>query len=99
MKMLSLISAKTAFVRWKKTANGDIIGRDGSEVIPFEYDNAYGAGDGLASVVKDGQCGLVDYSNRVIVPLEYDDISSCEGGTVYAIKEGVLYIIQRVTDF
>lgn len=80
----------------QKDGKWGYIGKDGTVVIPLEYDGAYGAGGGLASVVKDGKCGLVDYSNRVIVPLEYDDISSCEGGTAYAIKDGVLYIISKL---
>lgn len=91
----SIRFSKDGICAVKKDGKWGYIGRDGSEVIPFEYDNAYGAGDGLASVVKDGKCGLVDYRNRSIVPLEYDDISSGEGGTVYAIKDGVLYIISK----
>ncbi len=64
-------------------------------VIPFAYDDAYGAGDGLASVIKDGKCGLVDYRNRIVVELEYDDISSPYDATVYAVKDRTLYIITR----
>ena len=79
----------------KKDGKWGYISTDGSVVIPFEYDDAYGAGGGLASVVKDGKCGLLDYSNRIIVPLEYDDISSFEAGVAYAIKDGVLYIISQ----
>jgi hypothetical protein len=66
-------------------------------VIPMEYDSAYGAGGGLASVGKEGKYGLVDYNNNVVVPLEYDDISSFDEGVAYAIKDGILYIITANT--
>lgn len=71
------------------------IDRNGNVVLPFEYDAAYGAGGGLASVGKGGKYGLVDYSNKVVVPLEYDDISSPVNGVVYAIKNRTLHIIQE----
>ena len=63
----------------------------------MEYDSAYGAGGGLASVGKEGKYGLVDYNNNVVVPLEYDDISSFDKGVAYAIKDGTLYIITANT--
>ena len=65
-------------------------------VIPFEYDEAYGADDGLAAVGINGKFGFVDYNNNVVVPLEYDDISDFSGGIAYAIKDGYVYIIKLI---
>lgn len=77
----------------EKNGSWGYIDKSGNVVIPFEYDNVYGAGDGLAAVVKDRKCGLVDYENKVVVPLEYDDISSYEGGVAYGIKNGQVYLM------
>lgn len=69
-------------------------------VILFEYDGAYGAGDGLASMVNGRKCEPVDYGNRVIVPLEYDDISNCDEGALrmeYCISsQKLMNIWQRI---
>lgn len=71
------------------------INKNNETVIPFEYDSGYGAADGLASVGIDGKYGLVDYHNNVIVPPEYDDITSFRKGVAYAVKDGVVYIIEK----
>lgn len=79
----------------EKDGQWGYIDRNNNVVIPFEYDDAYGADDGLAAVVKNGKCGLVDYSNQEAVPLEYDDISSFGEGAAYAVKDGILHIITK----
>lgn len=77
----------------QKDGKWGYIDRDNNIVIPFEYDDAYGADAGLASVIKGEKCGLVDYQNRIVTDFEYDDISSPDEGVVYAIKDRILYII------
>jgi hypothetical protein len=70
----------------------------GKTVIPFEYDGAYGYGEGLFAVgVKDGDTckyGLVDEDNNEVVPRTYDDISYVRDNTAYAIEDGELVILQ-----
>ncbi|MBQ9199833.1 MAG: WG repeat-containing protein [Lachnospiraceae bacterium] len=77
---------------------GDIkfgyIDKKGNTVIPFEYDYAFGAGDGLPTVGKDGKYGAVDMNNNVVIPLIFDDISEYYADTIYAIKDETLYIIK-----
>ena len=63
-------------------------------MIPFEYDAAFGAGDGLPTVGKDGKYGAVDMNNNVVIPLIFDDISEYYADTIYAIKDETLYIIK-----
>ena len=71
----------------------------GNTIIPFEYDSAYGYGEGLFAVgskESDGTCkyGLVDESNNIVVPLIYDDISYVRDGAAYAIDNGELVVLQ-----
>ena len=61
---------------------------------PFEYDRAYGAGDGLCAVGKDGKFGYVDYSNNIVVPLEYDDVTQFVNGVAYAVKDFNVYVLK-----
>ena len=70
----------------------------GNTVIPFEYDSAYGYGEGLFAVgVNEGsgtKYGLVDEENNVVVPLIFDDISYVRDDTAYAVDDGELVIIR-----
>lgn len=72
----------------------------GKTVIPLQYDDAFGAGDGeLFTVGKQSgssmKYGLVDQNNRVVVPLEYDDISTFIDGVAYGIKNGTVYTLTK----
>lgn len=76
------------------------INTSGATVIPLQYDDAFGAGDGeLFTVGKmiggSMRYGLVDKNNKVVVPLEYDDISTFVNGVAYGIKNGVVYTLKK----
>ncbi len=80
------------------------VGKEGKEglindknelVIPIEYDDVFYFGEGLVAVQKDGKYGLIDLEQNVVVPFEWDDMSSFNGGAGYAIKDGILYTINK----
>lgn len=76
------------------------INTTGKTVIPMQYDDAFGAGDGeLFAVGKmiggSIMYGLVDKNNNVVVPFEYEDITTFVGGVAYGIKNGTVYTLTK----
>ena len=65
----------------------------GKVAIPFEYEDAIAAHEGVAPVKKNGKYGAVDYSGKVIISFEYDAISEYINGVCYALKDGYVYVI------
>ena len=70
----------------------------GKTVIPFEYEYAFGYGEGLFTVGHAGQYdeyyGMVDINNTEVVPMAYTDISIVKNGVAYAIKDGEIVILK-----
>lgn len=74
------------------------IDKQGDTVIPGEYDDALGYGNGLFSVGKDGKYGFVDKNNKAVIPLEYDNVSQFVDGVAYGVKDGKLVIFEVSVD-
>ena len=70
----------------------------GKTVIPFQYEYAYGYGEGLFVVGHAGQddnyYGMVDINNTEVVPITYTDLSIAKNGIAYAIKDGEIVILK-----
>lgn len=70
----------------------------GETVIPFQYEYAYGYGEGLFVVGHAGQndnyYGMVDINNTQVVPITYTDMSIAKNGIAYAIKDGEIVILK-----
>ena len=48
------------------------IDKNGVEVIPLKYEDAYSFSDGLANVKFNGKWGFIDKGGRVVIPFKYD---------------------------
>ena len=75
------------------------IDKTGKTVIPFQYEYAFGYGEGLFTVGHAGQYdnyyGMVDINNTEVVPtVGYTDISFAKNGIAYAIKDGEIVILK-----
>jgi putative cell wall-binding protein len=79
----------------RKEGKEGLINDKNELVIPIEYDDVFYFGEGLVAVQKDGKYGLIDLEQNVVVPFEWDDMSSFNGGAGYAIKDGILYTINK----
>jgi hypothetical protein len=88
-----------------KDADGRVgyIDVNGNTVIPFNYEYAYGYGEGLFTVGHAGQYdeyyGLVDINNTEVVPtVGFTDMSIVKNGIAYGIKDGEIIILKFTKD-
>ena len=83
------------------TGNCGLIDMNGTEIIPFEYQDIFYGGEDKLIVNKGGQiafsyfgdtyisggkCGVIDYSNKVKVPIIYNDVIL--NGKNYIVRKG-----------
>lgn len=65
------------------------IDKQGNEIIPCKYDNAYSFSKGLAVINKDGKYGVIDKQDNEIIPCKYKwSASAYSEGLLEVSKEG-----------
>lgn len=58
----------------------------GNLIIPFEYDQFGGYGDGLYKLKKKGYYGFINKDNKICIPFEYEDADA------FKYKVGLTYV-------
>ena len=64
-------------------------------VVEPQYDYAYSFSDGLALVGKDGKCGFIDKTGKVVIEPKYDYAGSFHDGLAMVEKDGKRFYIDK----
>ncbi len=62
--------------------------RISAQPTPFIYDFVQSFHEGFAMVMKDGKCGFIGRTGKVVIPFIYDDAISFSEGLAAVKKEG-----------
>lgn len=65
-----------------------LLGRNGDQILPAEYDKIAKFNEKSLFVKKDGKDGLTDLSGKVIIPVEYDELQPFLDGLILLEKDG-----------
>ena len=64
-------SFREGLVAVEKDGKMGYINKNGTEVIPLQYERAYNFNKGLAPVKKSGRYGYINKRGQVVIPLKY----------------------------
>lgn len=88
----TVLAPKTLFVVKSEDKFG-LLGKDGSTILPVEYDKIIRFNEKRIFVKKDGKDGLVDFSGNEVAPVIYDEIKPFQAGLIMVKKDGKRGII------
>ena len=71
------------------------IDKNGNEVIPCKYDDAWGLSEGLAGVKINGKYGFIDKNGKEVIPCKYDSAYSFSEGLAYVQMNGKCGFIDK----
>lgn len=79
----------------KKDGVYGYLDREGTVLIPFEYEMGAHEKNGLITVKKDGKIGVINSKNREILKFEYDAIYYEDGERFIVLKDKGYYLLDR----
>lgn len=80
------------------------INQKGEVVIPLDYDEIRSFHEGLAGVLKDGQWGFIDKSNKAVIDFQYPDSTvprysvNYMGAGLFIFYDGIAEVSSEVQD-
>lgn len=94
--MVDFELAAKKFYPIKRDNKYGFIDKEGSEMLPFEFDWADFFSEGIAIVEKDDFVGAINKQGTVIIPFEYSEIERFNNGIAVVSKQGKFGLINKL---